>query len=121
MFFTWQPTPCGDKVRYHVSVTGGSEPLPRTCTYNSTLTIIDHHSRLSGCIWLQYFLRQLWRGTAPVTARRFHALAARLGDDDMFSSDLTPEEMKVAPVLTLSLTQGDEGGACSIPNPNLRR
>ncbi|KAK9831865.1 hypothetical protein WJX81_003154 [Elliptochloris bilobata] len=30
----------------------------------------------------------------PVTARRFHALAARLGDDDMFSSDLTPEELK---------------------------
>jgi len=35
-----------------------------------------------------------WRA-APVTARRFHALAARLGDDDMFSSDLTPAELQV--------------------------
>lgn len=33
-------------------------------------------------------------GAAPVTARRFHALAARLGDDDMFSSDLTAPEMQ---------------------------
>ena len=29
-----------------------------------------------------------------MTARRFHALAARLGDDDMFSSDLTGPEMQ---------------------------
>lgn len=31
--------------------------------------------------------------SAPVTARRYVALFSRLGDDDMFSSDLTDAEL----------------------------
>jgi pimeloyl-ACP methyl ester carboxylesterase len=31
---------------------------------------------------------------APITARRFQALAARLGDDDMFSDDLEDDELR---------------------------
>lgn len=34
---------------------------------------------------------------APVTANRYHALAARRGDDDMFSSDFSDEELAVSP------------------------
>jgi hypothetical protein len=32
---------------------------------------------------------------APLTAARFLALATRLGDDDMFSSDLSDAELQV--------------------------
>jgi hypothetical protein len=32
--------------------------------------------------------------TAPITAYRYHSFASRLGDDDMFSSDLTADEAK---------------------------
>jgi hypothetical protein len=44
--------------------------------------------------------------TAPITAYRYHSFAARLGDDDMFSSDLTTDEAKarlgkVYPLLAL--------------------
>ena len=30
---------------------------------------------------------------APLTAYRYHSLATRMGDDDMFSSDLTDDEL----------------------------
>ncbi|KAK9831837.1 hypothetical protein WJX81_000330 [Elliptochloris bilobata] len=33
-------------------------------------------------------------GNAPITANRFHAIAARGGDDDMFSSDLSDADLK---------------------------
>lgn len=32
---------------------------------------------------------------APITAARYLGLVARLGDDDMFSSDLSDEELQV--------------------------
>jgi hypothetical protein len=31
---------------------------------------------------------------APITAYRYHSLASRMGNDDMFSSDLRPEEQE---------------------------
>lgn len=34
---------------------------------------------------------------APVTANRYHALAARRGDDDMFSSDFSDQDLVVSP------------------------
>jgi hypothetical protein len=32
--------------------------------------------------------------TAPITAYRYHSFAARLGDDDLFSSDFSAEEAR---------------------------
>lgn len=39
--------------------------------------------------------REAGLGGAPITANRFHALAAAGGDDDMFSSDLSDADLKV--------------------------
>lgn len=39
--------------------------------------------------------REAGLGGAPITASRFHSLAAVGGDDDMFSSDLSDAELKV--------------------------
>ena len=32
--------------------------------------------------------------TAPITSYRFHSLTSKMGDDDMFSSDFTDDELK---------------------------
>ena len=39
--------------------------------------------------------REAGLGGAPITANRFHSLAAAGGDDDMFSSDLSDADLKV--------------------------
>jgi len=41
---------------------------------------------------------KLLRNT-PITANRFHALAARGGDDDMFSSDLSDADLQARAAL----------------------
>lgn len=69
----------------------------------------------------QTFLRD-YLYNAPITAKRFSSLAERLSDEDMFSVDLTEEELLpiLEPVtipISLCFSSGDE----YIPDPSAQR
>ena len=69
----------------------------------------------------QTFLRD-YLYDAPITAKRFASLAERLSDEDMFSVDLTEEELlpilePVAIPISLCFSSGDE----YVPNPSAQR
>ncbi len=59
----------------------------------------------------QQILHDIASGTGPITAYRLHSITFPMADDDMFSSDLTDEQLstKVAcsPVRGLMLGSSD--------------